>query len=402
VNRPFARSISAPATSESKTGGCVPAPRRVAIAGGYTAGHVNTGLEIAREYQSAFGPTSILFIGTRDGFESRLVPPTGHRLEMISGGPIINQGHLGKLNGAWSACVGVVQARRLLKAERIELMIGLGSYVSALTLLAARQLGIRTALHEANEQPGFANRFASRFVDRIYLGSHSALADLGGDANASTMTGTSAAQRVIVTGNPVREEILGCSRRAPLRDSKEPARILVTGGSLGSAFLNRRVPELLGRLAAGGIELDVHHQAGDTDLEAIRAHYDRVGLEATVASYFDAIAEEYGQAHFAITSAGAITLAELAACGLPSLVVPLAGAAHDHQVPNAAAYSRHCGALWSRESDWNPAELAAAIARQLENPAVWNEHSKRAHEYSRSQAARELVEDCESMMRTHR
>jgi len=385
-----------------KTGGNAPVGRRVAIAGGYTAGHVNTGLEIAREYQSSFGATSILFIGAPHGFEERLVPPAGHRLETISGAPVVNRGFFGKLQGVWRACIGAVQARRLLEAYDIELVIGVGSYASAATLLAARLLGRRTALHEANEQPGFANRFSARFVDRIYLGSRSALDGLGRHAAASATLAASDQQRVVVTGNPVRQEILACSSHAPMQDSKGPVRILVTGGSLGSAFLNERAPDLLTQLADRGIEVEVHHQAGTTDLEAIRARYRQRGISATVASYFDAMAEQYGRAHFAITSAGAITLAELAACGLPALVVPLGGASHGHQLSNAVAYSRHTGALWSREEEWNPRDLATAIAHQLQDPARWAECSQHAHRNTRSHAARSLVENCESMMKTRR
>ncbi len=380
----------------------VPAGRRVAIAGGYTAGHVNIGLEIAREYETAFGASRVLFIGAPHGFEQRLVPAAGHRLEIISGAPVEGRSCVAKLQGVWLACVATMQARRLLEASRIELVVGVGSYASAAALLAARQLGIRTALHEANEQMGAANRFASRFVDRIFLGSRSALAGLGHAGEASGGAGDSANRRVVVTGNPVRREVLECSCQLPARAPGGAVRILVTGGSLGSAFLNERVPELLEALAARGIEMKVHHQAGATDLEAVRERYRRCGIDATVESYVNTIADQYGRADFAITTAGAVTLAELAACGLSALVVPLGGAARDHQVHNAIAYCGDTGALWRRETEWSTPDLATAIARRLKERPRCRTLPQRARESTQANAARKLVENCESMMMTPR
>lgn len=392
------RSPNGPASRRARGKGEERDGRRVAIAGGHTAGHVNTGLEIAREYRRCSGASSILFIGTPQGFEERLVPPTGHRVGIISAAPVVNRGPLGRLGGVWRAVPAYVQARRLLRAERIELVVGLGSYASGVTLLAAHRLGIRTALHEANARLGLANRIAARFVDRIYLGSPSALGGPQGSADGSTPVTAADRERVVVTGNPVRREIAECSHCASKPDPARPARILVIGGSRGSRFLNERAPELLGRLAARGIDLEVRHQSGDTDPTSIAADYERLGIDALVVPYFDDMAEQYAGAHFAVTSAGAISLAELAACGLPSLVVPLAGAARDHQVHNAVEYSRLCGALWTRRSTWDPSDLAAVIAQQLGDAALWSECSERTHKLFRPNAARRLVEDCEALM----
>jgi UDP-N-acetylglucosamine--N-acetylmuramyl-(pentapeptide) pyrophosphoryl-undecaprenol N-acetylglucosamine transferase len=375
-----------------------PGRRRIAIAGGYTAGHVNTGLEIARAYQNAVDATSVLFIGTPSGFEERLVTSTEHHLAIIPAAPIATRGPLGKLHGAWSACLGYLEARRLLKAERIELVVGLGSFASGVVLLAAHHLGIRTVLHEANARMGLANRIAARFADRIYLDSPSALEGTRYFGDGSSPANASGRPRIVVTGNPVRPEVASGSGHSTAPPSHRPTRILVMGGSRGSPFLNKHAPELLAHLAAHGIDLEVHHQAGDADIAPIRSEYARLGIEAVVLPYFDDIVAQYSGAHFVVTSAGAICLAEIAACGLPSLVVPLAGAAHDHQVHNAIAYSRHCGALWSRESTWNSRDLAAEIASQLGDPTLWTEYSQRAQKLSRPDAARKLVEDCETLM----
>lgn len=392
--------------TDNKPDNCEPVGRRLAIAGGFTAGHVITGLVFARQYQETFKNTSILFVGTPNGFETRLVPPTGHRLKIISGAPIMNQGYVGKIRGVWRGCIGLVQARRLLKAEGIRLVVGFGSYASAAATLAARRLGIRTVIHEANYNPGVANRFTAGFVDKICLGCPSALARFGvggaSDAADHSSSGVESGQRrVVVTGNPVRQEIFACSGRPPLDQTSGPVQILVTGGSLGSNFLNERAPILLGLLADHQIAFEVHHQAGNTDLDAIRAKYNSLNIRATVGSYFDNMVEIYRQAHFVITCAGAITLAELASCGLPSLVVPLSNATLDHQTANAKAYIEASGAIWTCEADWNPAQLASAIAAQLRDPKVWSDKSQSARKLAQPNAAKKLVDECEAMMTGH-
>ena len=188
-----------------------------------------------------------------------------------------------------------------------------------------------TALHEANVVPGLTNRFLARLVDRVYLGWAAAQDSF---RKASTL----------VSGNPIRPEVaaVGAARaRVPGVDGR--ARILVTGGSQGSPFLNEHAPELLRRVAALGVPIDIRHQTGQHDPEPVRRAYDRAGLAAEVDRHIDDMPVAYRAADFAVVCPGAITLAELAAAGLPCLLVPLGKAAGDHQTPNAVAFAEATG-----------------------------------------------------------
>ena len=361
--------------------------RRIAIAAGGTAGHVYPALALAEAYRRVAPQTEILFIGTANGLESRLVPACGYRLELIAGAPLLGEGVGGKIRSLGKSLAGMAQARRLLKKEKIKLVIGFGGYASAGALLAALSLGLRTAIHEANVVPGFANRWLGCFVHKIYLASERAQAAFS-------------QSRTTVTGNPVRHAIVAVGERKENRS--DPAgsrvRILVTGGSGGSGFLNRSVPALLPKLAALGLTLEVLHQAGEVSLEPIRAAYSRAGISASVTGYIDNIAEAYAWADFAICSAGSQTLSELRVCDIPALLVPLSTAAADHQIPNAIAFAEAGDGLCVREREWEADSLAAQIAAFLRGYEFRRNTSSAGKLPIEIDAAQKLVADCEAMM----
>jgi len=355
--------------------------RRVAIACGGTAGHIHPALAVADAYREAYPETEILFLGTPAGLESTLVPARGYRLELIPGDPLAREPLVGKLRAIASLMGGIVAARRLLVKNRIEILIGFGGYATAGAIVAARSVGLKIAVHEANVEFGMTNRWLARLADRVYCGFERTAADFP-------------ESRARVTGNPVRREIVGLARKIGERPtaSHSTVRFFVTGGSGGSNFLNRETPALLSEVAARGVKPEALHQAGAFPLAPIRAAYDRCGVAASVTDYIKDMESAYDWADFVVTSAGSQTLAELAVCRLPFLAVPLSTAAAGHQVANAAACAAACDALWTAENDWDTARLAREIVAKIRserprpNPAALD-------------AAAKLVADCEQMMR---
>ncbi|MEO8606134.1 MAG: UDP-N-acetylglucosamine--N-acetylmuramyl-(pentapeptide) pyrophosphoryl-undecaprenol N-acetylglucosamine transferase, partial [bacterium] len=245
--------------------------------------------------------------------------------------------------------------------------IGSGGYVSAAPLLAARRLGLATAIIEPNVAPGLTNRLLGRLVDRIYLGSAAARARF-------------APARTLVTGVPIRPGLPGS--RGPRMNG--PIRALVTGGSGGSAFLNRAAPALLAALRDRLGALDVHHQSGSGDAAAIAEAYRQAGLAARVEPFIADMAAAYAWADVAVAAAGAVTLAELAAVSLPALVVPLSTAADDHQTANARAFAAAAHGQWTSERDWDVDALSG-----------WLAHAACAAPPATVDAARAIVDDCE-------
>jgi UDP-N-acetylglucosamine--N-acetylmuramyl-(pentapeptide) pyrophosphoryl-undecaprenol N-acetylglucosamine transferase len=362
--------------------------RRVAIVGGGTAGHVYPALAFGDAYRRLLGEeVEILFIGTSEGFEARLLPKSGEHVELVPGSPFFGVGMRGKTRALLSTIAGLSAARHLLKQKQIQLVVGFGGYASAGALLAAKAIGLRTAIHESNIVPGLTNRALGRIVDRVYLGFEEGRRGFP-------------VRRAVVTGIPVRESVLRAAqaRRTPLRS--RPARILVTGGSQGSSFLNERAPELMHELCERGVDIQVRHQAGENGCTLVREGYAQVETDAEVTSYIDDMAEAFAWADFAICCSGAGTLAELAACGLPSLLVPLAGSTRDHQAANAKVFATATGGWWVREEDWNAEALARQIMPLLTDDAAWRDFSERARRLSKPDAARALVADCEEALRS--
>jgi UDP-N-acetylglucosamine--N-acetylmuramyl-(pentapeptide) pyrophosphoryl-undecaprenol N-acetylglucosamine transferase len=364
--------------------------RRIAIAAGGTPGHVNLGLAIAESYRQTFEDLDLLFIGAPGGAESRLVPPRGFPLELLPGLPIMGESLAGKLRAVRQLAYAIWQARRLLRERKTRLVIGLGSYASAAPIFAAKTLRLHTAIHEANVIAGLTNRWIGSLVDRVYLGFASA--DLDFPKNPT-----------VVVGNPVRPEIAKASdkNRVAPSESGRAYHLLVLAGTKGAAFLNEKAVELIRKLAEHGPAIEVRHQAADANAVSIQAEYARCGISASVVPYLDDMGEAYSWADLSLTRSGASTLAELAAVGLPALLVPLAGSAENHQEANAKFCEEANCAIWVREVDWDTDELAGRVAPLLTNDQAWRAASVAMRGLSRPDAARSVVSDCEAMMAGH-
>ena len=360
--------------------------RNIVIAGGGTGGHVNPALAIADAYCSTFKDAKVLFIGTAQGLESRLVPERGYEIEFVEGSRLVGGGLLAKVRGLWQLVQGILQARRLLKRHQSQLVVGVGGYASGAALLAAWTLGLKSAIHESNAVPGLTNRVLGRLVDRVYLGFEAA-------------SGAFPSGRVVVTGNPVRPEIAALQQEVPsARLDDSPARILVVGGSQGAQFLNERVPELLAEVSAGGIPLVVTHQVGKRDPDPVIAAYKAHGMTVEVVAYIDDMASAYRDADLAITRAGSGTISELAAAGLPALLVPFPHAAGDHQAANASAFVAAEAGLMARQEHWDGKKLAQWIVSLLTDNRALEKAACGARGLARTEAAKGVVERCESLM----
>jgi len=344
--------------------------RRVALTGGGTAGHVFPLLAVAAAYRAARPDVALLFIGADGGDECRLAETAGLACVALPAAPLFGVGPRGQLRAAARVLRARRAARALLRERGIELVIGSGGYVSAAPLLAARQLGLATAIIEPNVAPGLTNRILGRLVDRIYLGS-------------DTARGFFSPQRTLVTGVPVRADLR--VKTAPRRPG--PPRALVTGGSGGSPFLNRAAPALLTALRARLLGLDVHHQCGSGDAPAIGAVYRAAGVDAHVEPFIADMPAAYEWADVAITAAGAVTLAELAAAGVPALAVPLSTAAEDHQTANARAFAAAGHGHWTSERDWDVDSLSTWLASAV----------LPAPRPSAVHAAQAIVDDCQRL-----
>jgi UDP-N-acetylglucosamine--N-acetylmuramyl-(pentapeptide) pyrophosphoryl-undecaprenol N-acetylglucosamine transferase len=353
----------------------------VIVCGG-SGGHVHPAIAVADAWRRRVPDVEPLLVGPDEVAVAAAARSAGVRFLPLAAAPFARQRLGGKLRAAALATIGAGRAgRRLLQERNAGLVLGFGGYASAPAVVAAWSLGIPLLLHEANATAGLANRLAARLSTGVLLGFDAARREFAGS--------------VRVTGTPIRPAIAALARR-PCRapETGTTRLLLVSGGSLGSSFLDHHVPPMLGRVVASGCDLEVLHLAGFGDVAATRAAYEAAGVRASVVHEIDDMAEAYARAAAAIVCAGAATLAEIAAAGVPAIVVPLGSAAFDHQTPNARAFAAATGARWSSERDWQVDVMAAHLVTLLRSPSEWERAAAGVRRFARPDATESVVEAC--------
>lgn len=322
------------------------ATRPVMIVAGGTGGHVFPGLAVAEQLQQQGVP--VVWLGTQQGLEARLVPAAGLPIEWLQVRGLRRRGLRSWLTAPWMVARSTWQAMRIMRRHRPRAVLGMGGYVSGPGAAAARLLGIPLLIHEQNAIPGFTNRKLAPLATRIMTGFSGVLDGYG---------------KTIHTGNPVRAAIgLSAAGREQI-ESERPLRLLVLGGSQGAAAINDTLPHALARLEAR-LRPQVWHQTGAAHAESTAAQYRELGLEAQVEAFIDDMPAAYAWADLALCRAGALTVAELAAAGVPAVLIPFPFATDDHQTANARhLVARDAGVLFPQ--DHLTVERLSAVLAEL-------------------------------------
>src|SRR5262245_10998825 len=272
------------------------------IMAGGTGGHVFPALAVA-DYLRAHD-WRVVWLGTQTGMEATLVPQHGYSLAPIRFAGLRGKGLLAKLLLPLNLLVAFWQSLRAIRAHRPDVVLGMGGYIAFPGGMMAALVGRPLAIHEQNSIAGLANRVLAAVADRVLVAFPGAL------------------KKSALTGNPVREAIARVAPPAQRFAARSgPLRLLVVGGSLGAAALNERVPQAVARLPAGE-RPHVVHQSGAKHLDALRAAYAAAGVAADLQPFIEDMAQAYAAADVVICRAGAITVAELAAVGVPAILVP--------------------------------------------------------------------------------
>ncbi|HEY6065068.1 MAG TPA: undecaprenyldiphospho-muramoylpentapeptide beta-N-acetylglucosaminyltransferase [Thermoanaerobaculia bacterium] len=343
------------------------------IAAGGTGGHIFPGIALAREIRARRPQAEILFVGSRHGLEAKLVPEAGFALELVRASGFAGKRVAAKIAALAELPAGFFQARRLLSRHRARAVAGVGGYVSVPVVAAARSLGLPTLIHESNAFPGVANRLLNRFATRTAVGVEAANSHL--------------ARPGVVTGTPVRPEFFRVPRIDPAASTR---RLLVFGGSQGSRVLNRAITEAAPLLARDAIE--VIHQAGEKEIDAVRARYGLIPAGWRVEAFLPRIHEELAWADLVLSRAGSQTLAELAAAGRPAVLVPFGSATHGHQTENARAFERAGAAVAIDEAALTGEALAAAVRGLIADRGRLVEMGERVRAFARPDAAKQLAD----------
>ncbi len=317
-------------------------PLRVALAAGGTGGHLMPALATA-EALEAKTPCEFLVIGSPRTNERQLRGIVPYPVVEVSVQPLMGRGLLGKLRTAAQLPSAVLRARRHLQSFGADIVIATGGYVCGPTGLASWLSGIPLLVLEQNAMPGLTTRMLRPLARAVAVSFAETVARLGAKA--------------VVTGNPIRAALP--AERASLR-ARKATHLLILGGSQGARGLNSMLELAIPQLAEADVALTVTHQTGKCDLEHLREAWSKYGIPATVAPFINSMGEAYARADLVCSRAGATTCAEIAYCGLPSILVPFPAAAGQHQHDNARALER-VGAAVLVEEEMNGTPLAAAI-----------------------------------------
>lgn len=343
---------------------------RVLITGGGTGGHIIPALAVAHELVTRHD-AEIRFLGTERGLETRLVPAAGFKLELIHVGPLKNVSLRMRLNTLLDLPRGFFACRALLKSFRPDVVFGVGGYASGPGMAAALASGVPTMAFEPNAMPGLANRLVGKRVQA---------------AAVNFAAAEKWFRNVEVTGVPVRPDFFSVGR-AP----DGPPHLLIFGGSQGARVFNQTLPKIVEALLEAVPGLTVLHQAGARHVDATIAAYRESGADPArwqVSAFLDDMPARFARANLVMARSGASTVAELAAAGKPSLLVPFAAAADDHQRRNAEEMARAGAAELLPEMELaQPARLLVVLKQLLGDPARLKEMSAAARMQAHPDAA---------------
>jgi UDP-N-acetylglucosamine--N-acetylmuramyl-(pentapeptide) pyrophosphoryl-undecaprenol N-acetylglucosamine transferase len=319
--------------------------KKLMIMAAGTGGHIFPGIAIAQEMRARGWDVS--WLGTAHGMEGDIVPKHGIPMDRIDFAGMRGKGIGHTIRGAFKLLASFGAVRKFLAARKPDVVLGMGGYVTVPGGLMARSRDLPLALVNADAALLLSNKTLTPLADRVLFGFP---ADFG-----------KAADKAVVTGNPVRKEIL--EMLAPGRrytNRTGPLNILVVGGSLGAKVLNDSVPAALA-LIPEGLRPTVTHQSGKKNIDALRAAYAQAGVTANVVDFIDDMAAEYANADLVICRAGAITVSELTAAGVASVLVPFVASTTSHQRDNAIWMEGQKAAVYLPQGELNPQRLAQLL-----------------------------------------
>ena len=360
------------------------------IAAGGTGGHLYPGVALAREFARMEPGSEAIFVGTVRGLETKVVPREGFELITITAQGVMGRGVWGALQGLAAVPVGLLECLAICRRRRPDLAIGLGGYTSPPLVLAAFLLGVKRAILEPNVHPGVANRVLSPFANLVFV-------------SFADTAPFFAPEKTRIVGTPIRQEFLASETETRSGEGKRGHTLLVLGGSQGARSVNRAMVAALPRLLADHPTLRVIHQTGERDYEEVVAAYRNAGpppAQMEVVPFLFDVPRAVRQADLIVSRSGATTVAEITACGKPSLLIPFPHAIHGHQERNARILEQAGAATVILDAGLTGEALAAAITALLANPGRLGEMGRCSKALGRADSAERIVMACRALVGT--
>ncbi|GLP97499.1 undecaprenyldiphospho-muramoylpentapeptide beta-N-acetylglucosaminyltransferase [Paraferrimonas sedimenticola] len=353
--------------------------KRLLVMAGGTGGHVFPALAVAQHLRSQ--GWQVRWLGTPDRMEARLVPQYGFDIDYIDIQGVRGNGLVRKLAAPFKIIKAMLQARRVIKSFKPDVVMGMGGFASGPGGVAAKWCGVPLVLHEQNALPGLTNKLLSRIADKVLCAFNGAFDQV--DAQ--------------VVGNPVRPELVELGEQSRLVEL--PLKLLVVGGSLGARVFNQEVPGAVAALTAQGIGLTVWHQVGKGNSADVEQAYREKGCAelAQVADFVDDMRAAYDWADLVLCRSGALTVSELAAVGKPSLLVPYPHAVDDHQTKNAMVLVNAGAAKLIAQPDLSQQALVDKITKMHASPDALTQMGRAARSVAHLDATTVVAGVCQQL-----
>lgn len=348
--------------------------KRLVIMAGGTGGHVFPALAVAQSLLEKGWQVS--WLGTQKGLESRVIPENGIAIDYVSVAGIRGKGVLSKITAVFWLFKACVQAAKVLRQRKPDVVLGMGGFVAGPGGLIAKLLGIPLVIHEQNRVVGTTNRLLARLANRVL------------EAFPDSFKKSTGA---ICTGNPLRKQFLDqLHEREPVGQT---IKLLIIGGSQGAQILNEVVPEAIAHLLSqpDAPAVQVKHQTGAAMQAQVASRYQTLAIDAEATAFINEMVAAYQWANILICRAGAMTVSEVAAVGIPAIFVPLPNAIDDHQTANANYLTDANAGILLMQKDLNAETLAEQITFMLKH---LDEMSRAAHQCARLDATEVVANYC--------
>lgn len=363
---------------------------KVMFAGGKTGGHIFPAIAMAKEFRKRYPQSRISFVGTKEGMEAKIIPQHGFELSFIQTKGLSRRSYLSNLLLPFSLLHAFYQAHIILSRKRPSLLVGTGGYVSFPVVFVASLKRIPVLIQEQNSYPGISTRFLAHFADKVCL------------SYSESVKYFSSRKKLKVIGNPVREDLIHRERHQALKQfglDEDKKTIFVFGGSQGAHSINVTMLQCLDSLNP---ECQILWQTGENDFQEISEKVKGKKVRCAVYPFIEDMGSAYTASDIVVSRAGALTLAEITACGKPSILIPFPFATADHQRYNAEALQKLGAARMILQKDLTAEVLVKEINALLSNENRLNKMAEQSKNMGKPEATSLLVDQMEELLKCSR
>ncbi len=360
---------------------------KIMFTGGKTGGHVFPAIAMAKEFKKRFPHSQICFVGTKEGMEAKIVPQYGFELLFIQTKGLSRRSYLSNLLLGFYLLKGFYQAYTTLNRRKPNLVVGTGGYVSFPVVFVAGLKRIPVMLQEQNSYPGISTRFLAHFADKVCL------------SYADSLKYFRTSEKIRMIGNPIRVDITLKERNQAIKKFglvEGTKTVFVFGGSQGAHSINLAILKCLDLLNPGW---QILWQTGESDYSEISSKVKEKEFKCVVLPFIEDMGSAYAASDIVVSRAGALTLAEITACGKPSILIPFPFATADHQRYNAEALQKQEAARMILQKDLTPEMLAQEIDALLSNEERLSNMAKQSKKMGRPEATSLLVDEMEKLLK---